>query len=134
MWNIQIEHSQAERVSGKLPPRLRLGFGLGLVLELGSRGNFPRGQNTCFKERSNMAVTPNFWVTISSYKKECLPVITRNKKHRRKLYPWYTQLGKTFLQLLLFKTFLFRQSEKVSSILWSVWVFFAFLEKRKPNR
>ena len=35
---------------------------------------------SCFKECSNMAVTPNFWVTISLYKKECLPVITRNKK------------------------------------------------------
>ena len=32
-------------------------------------------QNTCLKERSNMAVTPNFWVTMSLYKKECLPVI-----------------------------------------------------------
>ena len=41
-------------------------------------------QNTCFKERSNMAVTPNFWVTISLYKKECLPVITQNKKHSSK--------------------------------------------------
>ena len=41
-------------------------------------------QNTCFKDRSNMTVTPNFWVTISLYKKECLPVITRNKKHSSK--------------------------------------------------
>ena len=81
---------------------------------------------------------PNFWVTISLYKKECLPESHGIKNiHRSKLYPWYTHLGKTFLQLPLFKvceTFLFRQSKKVSSILWSVWVFFAFLEKRRPNR
>ena len=32
------------------------------------------------------------------------------------------------------ETFLFRQSKKVYSILWSVRVFFAFLEKRRPNR
>ena len=34
-------------VPGKLPPRKiapRLGFGLGLALELGLGGNFPRGQ------------------------------------------------------------------------------------------
>ena len=32
-------------VSGKLPPpRLGLGFSLGLALELGLGGNFPRGQ------------------------------------------------------------------------------------------
>ena len=43
----------------------------------------------------------------------------------------------TFLQLLFLKvweTFLFRQSKKVSSILWPVWVFFAFLMKRRSNR
>ena len=34
-----------------------------------------------FKERSNMVVTPNLWVTICFYKKECLSVITWNKKH-----------------------------------------------------
>ena len=39
---------------------------------------------TFFKERSNVAVTPNSWVTTSLYKKDCLPVITRNKKHLSK--------------------------------------------------
>ena len=42
-----------------------------------------------------------------------------------------------FLQLLLLKaceTFLFRQCRKVCSILWSVSVFFAFLEKRRSNK
>ena len=33
------------------------------------------------KERSNMVVAPNLWVLINLYKKECLPVITWNKKH-----------------------------------------------------
>ena len=32
-----------------------------------------------------------------------------------------------------FETILFRQSNKVYSILWSVRVFFTFLEKRRPN-
>ena len=41
-------------------------------------------QNICFKEHSNMAVTANFWVNLSLYKKECLPIITRNKKHSSK--------------------------------------------------
>ena len=53
--------------------------------------------------------------------------------HWSKLYQWYTHLGKTFLQLLLLKvceTFLFGQSNKVYSMLWSVRVFFAFLERQ----
>ena len=78
-------------------------------------------QNTCFKERRNMAVTPNLWVTISLYKKECLPVITLNKKHSSKqVVSMIYTLGKNFLQLLLFKVcemFLFRQSKEVGSIL-----------------
>ena len=88
-------------------------------------------QNTYFKERSNMAVKPNLWVTISWYKKECLPFITRNKKHSLKeVASMIYTLGKDFLQLGLFKVremFLFRQSKEVGSILWSVSVFFAFV-------
>ena len=42
------------------------------------------------------------------------------------------------MQQLLFKVcetvFFFRQSKIVYSILWSVWVSFAFLEKARPNR
>ena len=65
-------------------------------------------------------------------------VITLNKKHSSKqvVLMNYT-LGKNFLQLLLLKvceTFLFRQSNNVYSILWSVSVFFPFLENRRPNR
>ena len=65
-----------------------------------------------------MAVTPNFWVTISLYKKECLPVITQNKKHSSKqVVSMIYTLGKDVLQLLLFKvseTFLLRQSKNNS--------------------
>ena len=60
-----------------------------------------------------------------------------NNIHRSKLYHWHAHLQKTFLQLLLLKvceTFIFRQSKKLCSILWSIWVFFAFLEKRRSNR
>ena len=31
-----------------------------------------------------MVVTRNLWVMTSLYKKKCLPVITRNKKHSSK--------------------------------------------------
>ena len=71
-----------------------------------------------------MAITPNPWVMISLYKKECLPVITRNKKHSLKqVVSMIYILGKDFLELLLFKVcemFIFRQSKEVGSILWSV--------------
>ena len=81
-------------------------------------------QNTCFKERSNMAVTPNLWVMISLYKKECLTVITRNKNHSLKQIISMIYIHrKDFLELLLFKVcemFIFRQSKEVGSILWSV--------------
>ena len=71
-----------------------------------------------------MAVTPNFWVAISLDKKECLPVITWNKKHSSKqvVSIIYT-IEKGFFATATFKvcqTFLFRQSKKVGSILWSV--------------
>ena len=61
-------------------------------------------QNTCFKECSNMTVTPNFLVMISLYKKECLPVITRNKKHSSKqvVSMMYT-LGKDFFATATFQ-------------------------------
>ena len=49
----------------------------------------------------------------------------------------FSHFGKTFLQLLLLKvceTFLFRENKKACSSLWSVSVFFAFLEKRRPKK
>ena len=50
-----------------------------------------------------MVVTPNFWVTISLYKK-CLPVITQNKKHSTKqvVFMMYT-LGKDFFATATFQ-------------------------------
>ena len=37
-------------------------------------------QITFFKECKNMVAEENFWVT-NFYEKQCLPVVTRNKKH-----------------------------------------------------
>ena len=61
-------------------------------------------QNTCFKEHSNMVVTPNFLVMISLYKKECLSVITQNKIHSSKqgVSMIYT-LGKYFFATATFQ-------------------------------
>ena len=51
-----------------------------------------------------MAVTPNFWVTISLHKKECLPVITRNKKHSSKqVVSMIYTLGKDFFATATFQ-------------------------------
>ena len=48
----------------------------------------------------------------------------------------YTLEKEFFQQLLLkvCKAILLRQNNKVYSILWFVRVFFAFLEKRRPNK
>ena len=57
--------------------------------------------------------------------------------HQSKLYQYYTHWRKDFLQLPLLKvcgSFLFRQSKKTRGIIWSVWVFFAFLEVRRQNK
>ena len=99
--------------------------------------NVDFSQNTCFKEHSSMAaVIPNFWVRINLYNvfrlSHGIKIVLRSR-----LYQWYTHLRKTFLKLLFLKvckTFLFRQSKKVCSIFGSTLAFFAFLEKRKPNR
>ena len=51
-----------------------------------------------------MAVTPNLWVMISLYKKECLPVITRNKKHSSKqVVSMIYTLGKDFFATATFQ-------------------------------
>ena len=51
-----------------------------------------------------MAVTPNFWLTISLYKKECLPVITRGKKHSSKqVVSMIHTLGKDFFATATFR-------------------------------
>ena len=52
-----------------------------------------------------MAVTPNFWVTISLYKKECFPVITRNKKDSSKqVISMIYALGKDFFANATFQS------------------------------
>ena len=70
-----------------------------------------------------MAVEPNLWLTVSMYKKEYLP-FTRNKKHSSKqVVSMIYTLGKDLLAAAFFKvceTFLFRESKKDGSILWSV--------------
>ena len=58
-------------------------YGISSIAMLLSRKwilNTDFSQNNCFKECSNMVVTPNLWVRISLYKKECLPVVIQNKK------------------------------------------------------
>ena len=50
-----------------------------------------------------MAVRLNFWVTITLYKKECLPVITGNKKHSSKqVVSMIYILGKDFFPTAAF--------------------------------
>ena len=67
-----------------------------------------------------MAGARNLWVTISLYKKECLPVITRNTKHSSKqVVSMIHTLGKDLFAAVLFKVcemFLFRQNKEVDSI------------------
>ena len=58
--------------------------------------------------------------------KKCLPVIRWNKKHSRKSFS-------SLLFLKVCESFQFRQSKNTCSALWSVWMFFAFLDKRRPN-
>ena len=76
-------------------------------------------------------------ITIYFLKKQCLLVITLNKKHALKqaLSMTYT-LGKTFLQLLLLnicESFFFTESKKIVSMLWSMWAFFTFQERRRTS-
>ena len=60
-------------------------------------------QNTCFKERSNMAVAPSIWVTINLSKK-MFPVITWNKKYSSKqVVSMINTLGKDFFAAATFK-------------------------------
>ena len=60
-----------------------------------------------------------------------LPVITWNRKHSLKQV---VSITCTLVKDFFCETFLFRQSKKACSIIWSTWVFFAFLEKRRPNK
>ena len=74
-------------------------------------------------------------VTLDFCKKQCLPLITCNKKHLLKKVNIHTEQT-FFVQLLLLKvceSFLLRQSKKTCSILWSAQIFFSFLGKREEN-
>ena len=81
-------------------------------------------QSSCFKERRNMAVAPNLWVTIHLYKNLCLLVIKWDENHpSMPVGSMRYVLGKDLFQLLLlkvFETFLSRHIKKIYSILWSV--------------
>ena len=63
-------------------------------------------QTTCFKETKeskNMVVEKNFSVAINFYKKQCLPVITWNKKHLSKLVaPLAYSEEKSFFAVAIF--------------------------------
>ena len=65
-----------------------------------------------------MAVEKNFRVTISFYKKHCLPVVTWNKNNLSKqIVPIKHTLKKRFFAVVILlkvcESFLFRQSEKL---------------------
>ena len=65
-----------------------------------------------------MAVEKNFRVTISFYKKHCLPVVTWNKNNLSKqIVPMKHTLKKRFFAVVILlkvcESFLFRQSEKL---------------------
>ena len=90
----------------------------------------------CLKERSNMAVAPSLRVTIYFCKKILFAVITWNKKDSSKqVVSMINKLGKEFFAAATFKgSWDVYFETKACSILWSVWVFFAFLEKRWPEK
>ena len=88
-------------------------------------------QNTCLEKSSVTKLS----VTINLYKKQCHPVIKRNKHHSSKqVVSMVHTLEKNFWDgWKACDTFLFRQSKIFCSILWSIWVFSAFLGKRESN-
>ena len=77
-------------------------------------------------------------LTINFCQKQRLLVILWNEKHSSKQAVQITYtLEESFLQQLLLKVcvlFLFIKSEKTGIMLWSVWLFSAFLGKRRPNK
>ena len=57
-----------------------------------------------FQRAQQHGGTRNFWIMISLYKKECLPVITRNKKHSSKqVVSMIYTLGKDFFATATFQ-------------------------------
>ena len=92
-------------------------------------------QNTCFKDGGSSKLLVN-----NTFAQEILfTVITWNKKHSSKqLISMINTLGSGFFAALLLlkvcKMLLEKQNKNDCSILWSVWVFFAFLKKRRPKK
>ena len=85
-----------------------------------------------------MAVTPNFLVKISLYKKECLPFITRNKKDSSKqVVSMIYTLGKGFFATATFPRFVRRFfSDRVKKlVVYLVCVSLLCISREeKPNR
>ena len=92
-------------------------------------------QNTCFKECNNIMVGKKLWITINLHEKQCLQVIAGNKKHSSKqVVPMTYTYGKKFFAAAAFDNLwdiFFKAELKTWNILWSVWVFFVLLEKRR---
>ena len=142
MWR-NVEHSQTEKVKKAINKFKKQKLFCGPLVSAALYAIVEKMDINCgllskhLFQRTQNGGFANLWVTINLYEK-CLLVITWHKNYSSKqvISMIYT-FGKDFLQLLLLKvceTFLFKQSNKVYSILWSARVFFAFLEKRRPNR
>ena len=94
-------------------------------------------QKTCLKEQQyggskNLNVTTNFHNNYVFQLSHGIKYI-----HRSNLHPQHTHWRKYFVQLILLKvceSCRFEQSKKTWSVLYSVWVFFAFIEKNLPNK
>ena len=76
-----------------------------------------------FIKHKNMAAEKNHRVTIN-LKKQFLTVITWNNKRS----------PKQVVPIIVYDSFLFRQSKKDCSILLSVWVFVGFPDIKSPNK
>ena len=93
----------------------------------------------CFEESMKMVVEKNLRVMADIYKKQCIPIITWNKKYLSKqVVPITYTLEKRFFAVPTFlkvcELFLFRQSKKTCFVLLSTWVFFGFLWKKIANK
>ena len=76
-----------------------------------------------FIKHKNMAAEKNHRVTIN-LKKQFLTVITWNNKRS----------PKQVVPIIIYDSFLFRQSKKDCSILLSVWVFVGFPDIKRPKK
>ena len=80
-------------------------------------------------------LSKHLWVTMNFCKEILFSVITWNKKHSlKKVMSMINTLGKDFFAASTRRFFWDRIEKLVVSILWSVSIFFAFLEKRRQNK